>query len=466
MSKKVLNDVIECSKDCLKRDTRKNIDRPIFVVGVPRSGTTLLAAMLGAHPLIYSGPETDFFHFLDKLDLARVTDPSRWPQAAAQCMFKWIQADWKPPVPAVFGHSEETLVELLGSRRPSAKAMFEALVWLEAQRKGALYVAEKTPRHILYLNQIWKVFPAARVIHVVRDPRDVATSMLRVGWEWGPRNFVEALLLWRAMDRKGRRMIVGDKRAMTIRYEDLVGDPESALRKICEFVDVPYHEAMLETDRSYISVNKLREKWKEKVKDKIDRSRVFAWKKELSQRDKAVADALLWSDLEEYGYECSSMAKECVTVHPIEQSVSLYEERALEWVFGKKIVALGEAARGNVKKTHLVLIGREEVDWLRGHRVTRRLKEVARLCITLGKCGMTRGQAVMVRDEGRARPGGKAAKVVEWVFRRVGGVYCTRKTSEGVAEWVRNIERYPIPECEHMVRTRRRRLPRKAVHQG
>src|SRR5687768_17107064 len=98
---------------------------PVFVVGVPRSGTTLLAAMLGAHPLIDCGPETRLLSRFEDADTARLLDPRSWPGPAADFVLGLALRD--TPVHEVFGVPTEAVRAHLAGRRPSVAALLESL---------------------------------------------------------------------------------------------------------------------------------------------------------------------------------------------------------------------------------------------------------------------------------------------------------------------------------------------------
>lgn len=90
--------------------TTSTHDTPIFVVGVARSGTTLLAAMLSSHSRLSCGPETFFFHALDKRPSQELLHPQHWPERAVEFLFSIH--DERQPVPEIW-HRIDTMVRIL-----------------------------------------------------------------------------------------------------------------------------------------------------------------------------------------------------------------------------------------------------------------------------------------------------------------------------------------------------------------
>ena len=184
---------------------------PIFIIGHPRSGTTWLARLLGAHPRLASGRETHLFNLYLKPLLTQRQD--------------WL-ADW---VDAPTLHA--LLTDLVSGIFQSALA-----------RQGKQRVVEKTPTHRYWLKEIHALFPDARFIEIVRDGRDVAVSMLarrRVTHErWIPRTVEACARHWqqslevveRAKSELGRELFID------VQYERLVNDPLTQLQRILHFI--------------------------------------------------------------------------------------------------------------------------------------------------------------------------------------------------------------------------------------
>lgn len=206
-----------------------------FIVGCPRSGTTMLRLMLDAHPELAIPPET---HFLSAaLDLrsrdaelrreffAVVTGSRRWPD---------------------FHLDAGALERRLARIRPFV--LHEGLrcfYRMYAERFGKPRVGDKTPGYVLHLRRIAAVLPEARFVHLIRDGRDVAASLRKL-W-WGPGDDVQAQAvdwLWRI--REARQQAQVCPAYLEVRYEDLVREPEPVLRRVCDFLELSFEPRMLE----------------------------------------------------------------------------------------------------------------------------------------------------------------------------------------------------------------------------
>src|SRR5262249_35614363 len=151
---------------------------PVFVVGVPRSGTTLLTALLGAHSRLSCSPESAFFAKLSKSNIDELLDSSHWPVRALDFLYSIRIGD--VPVPDRYAIPREALISYLKSRRPSPPAMLEALTQQYMIAVGKRRWVEKTPKHLVHASMIRRYYPHSPIIRIVRDPRDLALSLMSV----------------------------------------------------------------------------------------------------------------------------------------------------------------------------------------------------------------------------------------------------------------------------------------------
>jgi hypothetical protein len=198
----------------------------IFIVGPARSGTSWLQTMLAEHPDIASPPETGLFidfigkvdeawrGHLDQLELAREYGDRQNVQGLATVL---------------------TSAEMLGWERSLYSLVHERVV---AAKPGATRMLEKTPDHAGVLDVIWRVDPDARVVFLVRDPRETVRSLLAASAElwghWAPDTVEGATGRWLRAVRKPLRLS-GDPRLLTVRYEDLRAD-DSAFCEVADFL--------------------------------------------------------------------------------------------------------------------------------------------------------------------------------------------------------------------------------------
>jgi hypothetical protein len=212
-----------------------------FFVGCGRSGTTLLRAMFDARADLAIPDEVAFI-----IRYARPHYALRygWPRRfdAAACV-DLILADWSFRRWAL---PEEAARGALTDPAPASFAdTIRRLYACAAAARGKPRYADKTPMHVLHLPRLARLFPEARFVHIIRDGRDVALSYQSV--TWGPTTAEEAAIRWRGSVRRGRRngRRLGPGRYREVRYEELVAEPERALRSLCEFLDLEWDDAML-----------------------------------------------------------------------------------------------------------------------------------------------------------------------------------------------------------------------------
>jgi hypothetical protein len=272
---------------------------PIFVVGAPRSGTTLVAAMLAGHSRIMCGPETQFFNKLDSEQLAEAVDDPRWPRAATSAICSLSLA--RQSVVKLFGLSRRAVRGYLRDRPPSVKVMLESLTQNHAARNGKPRWAEKTPDHILYVREIRREWPDAVIIRIARDPRDVAVSMRQLLWT-SNYSILDNANIWADWHEQAMPFFAHDSRSHTLRFEDLVTTPEVELRKLCDAIGEEYEPQMLDTARTGRSVASKREPWKASVSEPIDASRAFNWRHEVSSVDAEAIAARCEQAMKEFGY--------------------------------------------------------------------------------------------------------------------------------------------------------------------
>ncbi len=209
-----------------------------FVVGVGRSGTTLLRLMLDAHPELAIPPET---HFLAAL--------LKNPPAGAEDFMTLLTAahTW-----ADFHLDPAALAAAIAFPPPFDLARAVRVFYRQyAARFGKERWGDKTPPYLQHIGALSCLLPEARFIHLLRDGRDVALSY-RDKW-FGPagRQIEEAALFWRERILQGRAQASGLTAGiyLEVRFEDLLAAPEATLRRICQFLDLPWSPAMLEYHR-------------------------------------------------------------------------------------------------------------------------------------------------------------------------------------------------------------------------
>lgn len=283
------------------------------IVGVPRSGTSLLRLMLDSHSQLAIPPETGFVPGCARLN-------GRGDRLRER-FIHWI-TEYPPHAPgwADFGVSVQQLRgELESIDAFTVTAGLRAFYRLYALRLGKSRWGEKTPGYALEMREVAHVLPEAHFIHVIRDGRDVALSW-RQTW-FSPGGSMRTLArTWRAWIRRAREQSRLVPHYLEVRYERLVTDAEAVVRDVAAFVDLPFEPGMLDfhlrsrarleehgprirRDGQLIVSREMRLHQLQGTTRTLDSSRVGAWRSAMDERERndfsrAAGDLLL-----ELGYE-------------------------------------------------------------------------------------------------------------------------------------------------------------------
>jgi LPS sulfotransferase NodH len=267
---------------------------PLFVLGVSRSGTTLLRVILDRSSGI-AIPDESFFvpllarrhrrvvdsgHFLD--DLSRIPTLAAWglaPDEVARGLRRGMTAG------------------------PAISAIFEAF----AAREGKPRWGDKTPMYMRHLSLLERLFPDAQYVHLVRDGRDAALSFLRMPEgtftrTWAhPKSVAEFACLWRTEVVAARELgvRVGTSRYLEVQYENLVAEPGAVVAAICEFARIPFEPGMLE----YAGAVDVSAKPHQQRLQQPPTIGVRDWRSQMSAEDARAFEEIAGKLLSELGYQ-------------------------------------------------------------------------------------------------------------------------------------------------------------------
>jgi LPS sulfotransferase NodH len=209
------------------------------ILGAPRSGTTWLQRILAAHPAVATPQET---HLLD-LYLAPLY--SRWWKQRSRLERNLedlssgrVVADRIFGLPTIVEDSDiDAAARLLldGMIRRCASAV-------DPSGDRVEMVIEKTPSNALHVDVLHRIAPECRYVHVIRDPRDVAASLIAASQEWGamwaPRTADAAARMWNSHVEKARAARQFGDRYLEVRYEDLRADTVTQVERVLDFLDL------------------------------------------------------------------------------------------------------------------------------------------------------------------------------------------------------------------------------------
>ncbi len=274
---------------------------PIFVLSTARSGSTLLRLTLGKVPGLVSLPESHFFVFREShaaLDPARPADRERI--AAAWTAFHRIR---KWPLDHARLHAD--LVAGADSWRRVLELTIARLLadgGVEPAPGGAWI--EKSPPHVFRRDAIRELFPEARFLHLVRDPRDVAASLKTC--PWATSNVYVAARVW----REAARRIDARDDTLLVRYEALVAEPAAEVARICAFLGRPFDPAWIAAPtRDAVEERNVRSG---AALAPISERFVGAWRERLSapDREAAVVQHVCDREMRALGYEPSPVRRD------------------------------------------------------------------------------------------------------------------------------------------------------------
>lgn len=274
-----------------------NNHAPVFVIGVHRSGTSLLNLMLDGSSTLWIPYES---HFIVKLHKMGLTEKDFGTHAFRRGLVESILGDeyvrgWEVSVCA-------DDVDL--SRCTDLASTVNAVYSAHAARAGKQRWGDKTPSYVMHADRLNELFPHCLFVHIVRDGRDVARSVVKR--DWGPNDFVSALRGWARKVELAEKMLgmLAPSRRMTLRFEDLVASPEQELGRVCDFLGIPFEGAMLDYPaRAEGKVGGRAAAHHSHLKEPLRTDLTSRWKRGLSSVDQAIAHEVAGEMLAWFGYE-------------------------------------------------------------------------------------------------------------------------------------------------------------------
>ena len=233
---------------------------PIFVVGAPRSGTTLLQRMLRSHPQISS--PTGESHFIIPLltKAASYGDLSKQENIVAVLreMYRISAEFLETDLHGVKFDIEALAAAIHGRGARTMPQVIDTLFRINAEGEGKARWLDKTPYYILHLPLLAAIYPDAQFLHIIRDGRDAVLSMLERNTDIRVFSIYQGAKLWQRYVDAGRMMgaILPPERYLELRFEDMLNGQEGTLRRICTFLGVEFSEKVIDFQKSRDPLNK------------------------------------------------------------------------------------------------------------------------------------------------------------------------------------------------------------------
>lgn len=268
--------------------------RLTFVYGALRSGTTLFGLMLNSHNDITNVGEVDFiFDYLTKN-----TDLGIWTYD-----FEGLRRD------RIFQSNDLNILDSIDGKRVALN------FFTQFQKRTRGHLVCNTHRN---LNKIAALIPDAKIVHIIRDPRDVARSCIAMGWAgtayFGIDQWLETENSWDCFVRECRKDSIKE-----LFYEDLICNPEEQLKIVCCFIGIPYSPDMLDyhTQSTY---------------EAPDPSAIEQWRTKLTAREVALVEIRTKRFLVDRRYELSGYP--LCPPGSLEKARLIWKNKTYKWKFG------------------------------------------------------------------------------------------------------------------------------------
>lgn len=268
---------------------------PIFICGCPRSGSTLLARVLNGLTGCIALPEGRFI-----VEAARISAQVRLTDAEIERIRSairnhWQFRAWQIPLTAAGGPFDaSTLSGFMGN-------FVCEFAGAQGRAKDRLqYFVDQYPDNIRFVPHLLRHFPTAKFIHLVRDGRAVAASVKHL--DWGPNTALRAAMWWKRYDSAGAAMdaLIAPENLHKLKYETLVEDEASVVASLARFLGLPDHAPARHTP---LPLPEYTLSQHDLVNKALDRSRIDAWRRHLSQREIRVFESIAGAYLQRLGYE-------------------------------------------------------------------------------------------------------------------------------------------------------------------
>ncbi|KUG23936.1 sulfotransferase domain superfamily [hydrocarbon metagenome] len=292
------NKKVLLTKTCSSKVKNKFLDtKQVFIGGCPRSGTTMLGSILGSADDCVVTPESQFKHTI------QTTLEVDWNCGISKQVFLSALRNnfrfklWDIPVP------ESDLADILNQHdyRMILLSLVDCYANIQGKQEWTFWI-DHTPENIKHPLVLLNIFPEAKFIHIVRDPRAVAASVLPL--DWGPFSARQAAFMWVRQISYGQALerMYPDK-CIRVYYEDILVEPEKTIQNVCNFCGINFKITMLKGEGYNVPVYSKKQhalvgSWPEK-------SRLNAWQENLdiwqvAQIEGIVADLMILMGYEKY----------------------------------------------------------------------------------------------------------------------------------------------------------------------
>ncbi|HEX6936617.1 MAG TPA: sulfotransferase [Actinomycetes bacterium] len=294
-------------------------DRPIFVVGCPRSGTTMLSLMIHAHPRMAMPPESRFLlrSWRNRKKFGDLSSPEQRMALAKACVRTGSKV-------RDLGLDPQEVLEAILVAPPTYGSAYGTIFKMFADKHGKARWGDKRPAYYQEVDLLLRLFPDAQIVHIVRDGRANVASLKKMPW-W-PYDSIGSMAAWSQAEycsRRNAKRLPADV-FHVVRYESLVANPEPVLRDLCRFLEEDFHPSMLEPSevRDIVPEKKV---WHGNLKQSVNTDRVESWRKGLEPWELGLMETVLRRKLKRWDYPLSGAGE-----RPSPKLVAKYAKDAFE----------------------------------------------------------------------------------------------------------------------------------------
>lgn len=306
----------QLSDNTARERLRKTADQLFMIIGMGRSGTSLLQAMLSSHPDVMIPNETQFYTVIvPRMRPPRdLCDPTTFRRAIEYVLqtrqVRQMELD-------------HGLFRTLSAAGPAGwDTIFLALLSAYAMKYDVARVGEKSPGHLLHVERLTKAAPNARFIQMVRDPRGMINSLRRA--PFGSRSVMFGINSWRRSYtlQEHWHETLGATRSQIVTYESLVQEPQATLERICSFLDLPFDSWMLAHDqRDVAGFGSWQQEHMKNTLKPVFTSSIERWREQMKPAQIAMVESELGPQMDRLGYSLSHPCVRALALRKIGSSL-------------------------------------------------------------------------------------------------------------------------------------------------
>lgn len=270
-----------------------------FIIGCPRSGTTLFQSMLASHPDVILPAETGFYLLLYAeyySQWGELSTPENFEKAIETSLNFYRIKD--------LNLDSNIIRAKCQNKSRSWETIFLAILATYAEKYHVPRIGEKSPRHYECLGILKERFPQAKFIHIIRDPRAVVLSLMKA--PFGSDRIGNSCNIWQEAIDVHRQYAdeLGSERYRVVKYEDLVFQPEEILKQICSFLNLEFSSQMLQFDRrKVLGFNQRYSEHMSNTLKPIFTSSIDKWQNELNYSQIAIIQTVLAEEMQLLNYQ-------------------------------------------------------------------------------------------------------------------------------------------------------------------